>query len=343
MNSIKSNTAKIQQEALERIRQAKTLQELDALRIEYLGRKGKIAHLMDELSHLSLKEKRELGPIINSCKQACQQAYESKKEELTTQKFSASEAKKRHFDPTAYVPKRLHGTLHPMTHIQNEIEEVFLSMGYDIADGPEVETEFYNFEALKIPSDHPARDMWDTLWLDVPGLLLRTHTSSVQIHTMHERTPPFAVVAPGRCYRHEATDATHDFQFMQVEGVLIDKDIALSHLLATIESFLHLFFNKKLAIRVRPSYFPFVEPGIEMDIECPFCNHGCSLCKDTEWIEMCGAGLIHPNVLESCGIDNKHYKGFAFGFGLTRLAMLKYKINDIRLLHANHVSFLQQF
>ena len=186
--------------------------------------------------------------------------------------------------------------------------------------------------------------MWDTLWLDIPSLLLRTHTSPVQIHSLEKKGPPLAVVAPGRCFRHEATDASHDFMFSQVEGLLVDEHISMSNLLATMKEFMQtLFEKKKLAMRVRPSYFPFVEPGIEMDIECPFCNHGCSVCKYSEWIEMGGAGLVHPNVLDFCGINTKQYSGFAFGFGTTRLAMLKYDIHDIRLLHSNNIEFLKQF
>lgn len=217
-------------------------------------------------------------------------------------------------------------------------------MGFEIIDGPELEEDFYNFEALNIPPDHPARDMQDTFWLTLPGRLMRTHTSSVEIHAMLKKKPPLAIVVPGRAYRNEATDASHDFQFMQLEGLLVDKNVSLSNLLATMKSFLQTFFERKdLTLRIRPGYFPFVEPGIEIDMSCPFCTQGCAVCKRTRWIEVAPAGLTHPAVLKACSIDPTEYSGFAFGMGLTRLVMLKYGITDIRLLHSNKVEFLQQF
>lgn len=321
-----------------------SLEHLEDIRKEFLGRKGHIAELMNQLKDLPLEEKKEYGPKLNELKNYCQNAYDLKKKHLTNILLKQSQEKEKYFDVTAYIPNQLHGSLHPLTKIQENIITIFISMGFDIIQGPEVEDERHNFEALNIPKDHPARDMWDTLWLDVPGLLLRTHTSPVQIHHLENKKPPLALAAPGRCFRHEATDASHDFMFNQVEGLLVDKDISLSNLLATCKQFMTAIFeDTSLEIRVRPSYFPFVEPGIEMDLECPFCNHGCSVCKQTEWIEMGGAGLVHPNVLESCGINSKEYSGFAFGFGLTRLAMLKYGIHDIRLLHSNNIEFLKQF
>ena len=217
-------------------------------------------------------------------------------------------------------------------------------MGYEILDGPEVETDFYNFQALNIPADHPARDMQDTFWLTLPGFLMRTHTSSVEIHTMVNRKPPLAIVVPGRAYRNEATDASHDFMFMQLEGLFVDKNVSLAHLFATVQTFLQNLFEKKdLTIKVRPSYYPFVEPGVDIIMSCPFCPQGCSVCKRTRWIEIAGAGLTHPAVLEACKINPNEYSGFAFGFGLTRLVMLKYGITDIRLLHSNKIEFLKQF
>ena len=217
-------------------------------------------------------------------------------------------------------------------------------MGYEIINGPEIDTDFFNFETLNIPKDHPARDMHDTFWLDIPNMVMRTHTSSVQAHAMLEKKPPLAVATPGRCYRSEATDASHDYMFMQCEILFIDKNVSLSNLFATAKVFLQNLFGKNdLKIRVRPAYFPFVEPGVEMDITCPFCKTGCSVCKKTCWIEIGGAGLIHPNVLKSCNINPEEYSGFAFGFGLTRLVMLKYGINDIRLLHSTKLEFLKQF
>ena len=344
MKTLHERIQQIKQEFFQALSAATSIEALEQLRILFLGRKGKIAELMTELKTLSLEEKKELGPQLNILKQETEAAYTQQFEELEQKKIQQELLKKRSFDVTEYKPGTLTGTLHPLTQMTQHIEDIFISMGYEIAFGPEIETDFYNFEALNIAADHPARDMWDTFWLDVPGLLLRTHTSTVQIHTMLKEKPPFAIVAPGRCYRHEATDATHDYVFMQTEGLLIGKNISLSHLLATAQTFLRAIFDKKdITIRVRPGYFPFVEPGVEIDCSCPFCKHGCSVCKKTGWIEISGAGLVHPNVLKSCQIDPKVYSGFAFGFGLTRLVMLKYGINDIRLLHQPNVEFLNQF
>ena len=217
-------------------------------------------------------------------------------------------------------------------------------MGYQIVEGPEVETEYYNFEALNIPKNHPARDIMDTLWLTMPGYLLRTHTSTVQVHSMETKKLPLAIIAPGRVFRHEATDATHDFQFNQIEGVVIAENISLTHLLGTIKAFFRTLFNKEdLELKIRPDYFPFVEPGLEISISCPFCTEGCSLCKKTRFIEMGGAGLVHPNVLECSEINSKKYTGFAFGLGVDRIAMLMYGINDIRLFSTSKLEFLKQF
>lgn len=318
-------------------------QQLEKVRVDYLGRSGSIAALMEILKPLSLDEKRLWGPKLNAFKQEAQAAFDAKQEALAATARENAALKQHSFDVTAYQPHQLRGSLHPYTHVIEEIENVFISMGFKIVDGPEIETDYYNFKALNIPDDHPARDMHDTFWLDVPGMLLRTHTSPVEVHIMESTQPPIAIMAPGRCYRHEATDASHDFMFMQAEGLVIDKNISMSNLLATVQAFLQAIFEKELKIRVRPGYFPFVEPGIEIDISCPFCTKGCSVCKKTTWIETAGAGLVHPNVLRASNIDPTVYSGFAFGFGLTRLTMLKYGINDIRLLHSGKLDFLKQF
>lgn len=215
-------------------------------------------------------------------------------------------------------------------------------MGFAVADGPELETEFFNFTALNIPDNHPAREESDTFWIDNEHLL-RTQTSTVQIKTMMSQKPPIAIIAPGRTMRNEATDASHDFMFMQFEGLYIGEDVSIANLLATLKSFLTQFFGSDVKLRVRPGYFPFVEPGLEIDASCPFCKKGCSVCKKTKWIELMGAGLVHPNVLKHCKLDPEKYSGFAFGFGLTRLVMLKYQIPDIRLLHSGNIKFLKQF
>ncbi len=317
---------------------------LENLRIEFLGRKGHIAALMKQLKTLTLEEKQAIGPLINELKQDIEKEYDLKKQMLLEKNMQQAALKQQNFDVTAYKPKPLQSSLHIYTHLIERLENIFIAMGYEITDGPEVETDYYNFEALNIPADHPARELHDTFWLHIPNMLLRTHTSTVQAHAMEANGPPLALFAPGRCYRNEATDASHDFMFMQAEGLVIDKDISMAHLLATAQNFLQEFFEKKdLNIRVRPGYFPFVEPGVEIDASCPFCTTGCSVCKKTGWIELLGAGLVHPNVLQCSGIDPEHYSGFAFGCGLERLAMIKHGIYDIRLFRSSKINVLKQF
>lgn len=344
MKTLKQKIELIQQEYHDTLRTITSLDELEQFRITFLSRNGRITDLMAELKNLPLDEKKTFGPLVNNFKQYAQQAFEEKKTILLKNRLQEQLGKDLHFDVTAYIPNKTVGSLHPLTRVYKQIVDIFTSMGYGILDGPEVETEYYNFEALNIAQDHPARDIMDTLWLTSPGLLLRTHTSSVQIHGMKSHTPPFAFIAPGRVYRHEATDATHDFLFNQVEGVVVGENISLSHLLATLQSFFRTLFNRPdLELSIRPDYFPFVEPGIEVNITCPFCTNGCSLCKKTRYIEMGGAGLIHPNVLEHCNIDSKKYSGFAFGLGVDRVTMLMYAINDVRLLSSGKLEFLKQF
>lgn len=330
----------VKEQCISALNHALDLDSLERIRISFMGRNGSIAAFMDILKSKSVDEKRVLGPLLNDLKASCQAAYDAQFDRLSKKTGAAPQS----FDVTAYKPNQLNGSLHIYTQIIEQLSETFTSMGYTIVDGPEVETEQYNFTALNIPNDHPARDMHDTFWLSRPDRLLRTHTSSVQAHAMQESKPPFAIFAPGRCYRNEATDASHDFMFTQAEGMLVDKNVSMAQLLATARAFLQAFFEKKdLNIRVRPGYFPFVEPGVEIDATCPFCKNGCSICKKTGWIELLGAGLIHPNVLRASGIDPEIYSGFAFGFGIERLAMIKYGINDIRLFHSSNLQFLSQF
>lgn len=339
MKKIKKTIEEIETSCSKAFAKAKNSDELEQIRIEYLGRNGAVANLMSRLKECSLEEKRELGPLLNRLKTVLQEAYEIHKKRIDAQSVS-----KQLFDVTAYLPHQLRGSTHIYTKLMYELSTIFISMGYTVIDGPEVETDYYNFTALNIPEDHPARDSHDTFWLLTPDRLLRTHTSSVQAHAMEKTKPPLAIFAPGRCYRSEATDATHDFMFTQGEILLIDRNVSLANLLATAQAFLQTFFgNKDLEIRVRPGYFPFVEPGLEIDGSCPFCKTGCSICKRTGWIELLGAGLVHPNVLTSSGIDPENYSGFAMGFGIERLAMIKYGITDIRLFHRANIAFLRQF
>lgn len=333
---------KMLSEALPRI---KNLKELDDLRVQFLGKKGHITQLLAEIKNFSLEEKKEIGPLLHQLKLETDERLSAAKENLIKQQAQAENLKQQYFDVTATLTTTKVGHLHPYSQFVEEIQDIFMSMGYEIMDGPELETEEYNFTNLNIPQDHPARDVQDTFWIDrAMGLLMRSQTSTVQVHAMKNKKPPIAVVAPGRVYRQEATDASHDFMFMQCEGLFVDKDINLSHLLGTVQTFLKKLYKKNsLDIRIRPGFFPFVEPGIEIDMRCPFCKNGCSVCKKSTWIEVFPAGLIHPNVLKHCGINPDHYSGFAFGFGLTRLLMLKYGIDDIRLLLNGKMKFLEQF
>jgi len=317
---------------------------LEDVRLIFLSRKGHIASLMAELKAASIEQKKITGPALNALKQHIEQEYQNKLTWFNQRATEQEMARTYFFDVTAKKSRPYQGRLHAYTHITRELEDIFISMGFSIADGPELETDFYNFQALNIPLDHPARDMHDTFWVTYPHLLLRTHTSPVQIHVMEQQGAPLAVFSVGRTYRHEATDATHDFVFMQAEGIMVGKGISMANLLAIARAFLcHVFDKEDLAIRVRPGYFPFVEPGIEIDFSCPFCKNGCSRCKKSGWIELLGAGLIHPAVLRAVNIDPTQYTGFAFGMGIERLAMLKYGIDDCRLFHSAQLEFLHQF
>ena len=344
MHELELQISRISQEFTQALLAATTPAQLEEVRVLFLGRNGHITHLMSALKELSPEDKRIFGPQLQQLKRNAEEQVEDKKKQLEHELAQSELLKQRNFDVTAYRPTALKGSLHIYTHIIEKLEDIFISMGFQVVSGPEVETEFYNFDALNIPADHPARDLQDTFWLTNPGLLLRTHTSSVQIRIMEKSTPPIAIFAPGRVYRNEATDATHDFMFYQGEALLIDKNISVANLLATAQSFLQQFFEQKdLKIRVRPGYFPFVEPGLEIDASCPFCTTGCSVCKYSTWIELLGSGLVHPHVLRSCNIDPEIYSGFAFGFGIDRLAMVKYGITDIRLFRSGSIDFLNQF
>ncbi len=338
MKSLKKRIQSVEKEAHNAFKKCTTAQAVEEKRIHYLGRKGVFTDLMSQLKAAPLEQKRELGPLLNTLKKSLQEAYEKKNNSFSAQTDRDT------FDVTAYLPNQTYGSLHILTHIQEELNSIFTSMGYTVADGPEVETEYYNFTTLNIEQDHPARDSHDTFWLSNPERLLRTHTSTIQARVMEKTGPPLAIFSPGRVYRNEALDASHNFLFHQAEGLFVDKNVSVSHLLATAKTFLQAFFQTdELNIRVRPGYFPFVEPGLEIDASCPFCKDGCSVCKYTTWIELLGAGLVHPNVLRYGGIDPDEFSGFAFGFGIERLAMVKYGINDIRLFQNNQLQFLTQF
>lgn len=345
MADITASIAQVKKDFSAQLAAAQTLEALEAVRISFLGRQGTLTELMGQLKNASADEKRILGPLLNELKTWIQTEFDAKKQELETLSARADQEKEKQFDVTAYRYQPLNGGLHVYTKFVRQLSEIFVSMGYEIVDGPEIVNEYYNFEALNIPADHPARTDHDTFWLaHQPGMLLRTHTSSIQAREMEKRDLPMALFAPGRCYRNEATDATHNFMFMQAEGMLIDKNVSVANLLATARAFLQAIFEtEKLEIRVRPGYFPFVEPGLEIDMNCPFCKTGCSVCKKTGWIELLGSGLIHPNVLRASGIDPDKYSGFAFGMGIERLAMIKYGITDIRYFQSMKMAVLEQW
>jgi phenylalanyl-tRNA synthetase alpha chain len=344
MSTLKDQIITCRQELQEALKVAKSDHELEQTRITFLGRTGRVAQLMTHLKELSPEDKRTFGPLLNELRQWSEQAYEEKKQILAEEQRQQAAQRQKHFDVTAYKPGLPKGSIHVLTDIIEQLQGIFTSMGYTIADGPELETEHHNFVALNIPADHPARDMQDTFWLPQPHTLLRTHTSNIQIRTMEKNSPPLAIFGCGRVYRPEATDASHDFMFMQAECLMVDKNISVANLLATIQTFVQEYFGKKdLKVRVRPGYFPFVEPGLEVDAACPFCTTGCSVCKRTGWIELGGSGLVHPNVLRCCNIDPEIYSAFAFGFGLERLAMIRHGINDIRLMRSSTIDFLDQF
>jgi len=317
-------------------------EDVEKLRIEFLGRKGNIADLMAHFKILPEEERRKFGPIIQKIRSEIEQMLSDK--ESVYAKATPDDSQKSFFDVTTSLSSELKGTKHIFSQVVEELEDIFISMGYDIVYGNEVEDAYYNFTALNIPENHPAREATDTFWLTKPGMLLRTHTSSVQAHIMKKGKLPLAIFSSGRCYRNEKTDATHDFMFMQYECMFIDTEVSISNLLATAQNFLRALFKREdLNIRVRPGYFPFVEPGVELDATCPFCKGGCAFCKKTGWIEMFGAGLIHPNVLKMSGIDETKYSGFALGGGIERLIMLRHGIPDIRLFRSNKIAFLDQF
>lgn len=357
---------KMEQDALAAIEATRSLSELKQVRARYLGRAdGALTLILRKLGTVSIEERTRLGPLAQSLKAKLEQRCDAKEQEILHRGTSPVDAT---------LPPRhpLNGKLHPLTQVRWQLEDIFTRMGFIIADGPEVESEWYNFDALNMPSWHPARDMQDTFYVNAERrgtsrlsqtredakkmrLVLRTQTSPVQIRAMEKYGVPLRCIVPGRVYRNEATDARHENAFWQIEGLMIDKDISLAHLITVAKIFLKDLLGDDIGIRVRPGYFPFTEPSIEMDITCQLCTEQrgksaqnnaevkCPVCKGTEWLEFMGAGLVHPFVLNAGGVDPKKYSGFAFGFGLTRLVMMKYGVSDIRLLTSGDIRFLKQF
>ncbi len=318
-------------------------QALKAVEREYLGKKGVVARLLASIPQLAPEQRPQAGKTANQIKQAVAQAIEARQRALDAATLEA-ERSGAGFDASLPPARALRGSLHPLTQVTRELEDLFQSMGYQVLDGPEVELDYYNFEALNIPADHPARDSQDTFYCDEQGhFVMRTHTSPVQVRAMERLTPPYRIVVPGKCFRQETTDASHDHTFHQMEGLVVGVDISVAHLIGAMKTLLRGIFKRDLEIRLRPGFFPFVEPGFELDARCPFCQAGCSVCKRTTWIELLPCGLVHPNVLRAGGLDPEQWSGFAFGLGLSRLVMLRHGIDDIRHLLAGDVRFLEQF
>lgn len=318
------------------------LAALDEVRVRYMGKKGVLTDQLKQLGQLPADQRREAGQEINKAKQALAAALDARKESMQEEALNERLQAER-VDVTLPGRGVETGSLHPITLTIKRIEAIFAQLGFDVVEGPEIEDDFHNFTALNVPEHHPARAMHDTFYFD-DGLLLRTHTSSVQIHTMEDQEPPYRVIAPGRVYRCDS-DITHSPMFHQVEGLMVDKDVTFADLKGVLDAFFKAFFEvDELPIRFRASYFPFTEPSAETDIQCVLCEgEGCKVCSHTGWLEVMGCGMVHPEVLKHTGVDADKYTGFAFGFGVERLAMLRYGIDDLRILFDNDTRFLQQF
>ncbi len=335
---------KLQESALSELQSVETIEQLDALVLKYFGRsKGLLNNVLKNIKNLSESDRRTLGAQANEVKVAIWKLIDEKRNEIR------SKNKPEFLDLTA-TGKTTLGHLHPITQMSKEIKEVFRSMGYSVLVGPEIESDYYNFEALNIPSEHPARDMFDTFYVKDPNpkskekLVLRTHTSPMQARVMENYKPPFAVIIPGRTFRNEATDARHEHTFYQVEGLVVDENISLANLKWSLDTLIQKIFGGEIKTQYRPSYFPFTEPSVEVLMSCIFCNQkGCSICSRTGWLEVLGAGMVHPKVFEVAGYPKGKYSGFAFGLGIMRFAMLKYNIPDIRMFHQNDARLLKQF
>ena len=336
------NIIKLKQLAIKDIENINTESALEQMRLKYLGRKqGELTAVLRGLKDMKPGERAKVGKGANVLKNQIIKLIDKKKSELKKAQVAQTSDKK--LDITAPGKKTQIGHLHPITQVQRQIEDIFSSMGFSIIEGPEIEKEYYNFDALNIAKDHPARDMMDTFWLK-NGLLLRTHTSPVQARYMEKNNPPLRIISPGRCFRHEALDASHEATFHQVEGLMVDKKISIANLKGIFLVFIRRLFSKDAKIRLRPGFFPFVEPGFELDMSCIICKgKGCSLCKQTGWLEIMPGGMVHPNVFKYAGYIPGKWQGFAFAIGLDRITLMKYKINDIRLFYQNDLRFLKQF
>ena len=339
---MKEQLEAIRQEAEAALQTCTDAKQLDAIRVQYLGKKGALTAILKQMGKLSAEERPVMGQLANAVRSDIESAI-TKQQAAIAEAALEQKLQSETLDITLPGKQKKIGGLHPLTIVENEIKEIFLGMGFSVADGPEVEYDYYNFEALNLPPDHPARDTQDTFYI-TDNILLRTQTSSVQVHVMEQQKPPIRVISPGRVFRSDAIDATHSPLFHQVEGLVVDKGITMADLKGTLELLMQRLHGDDCKIRLRPHHFPFTEPSAEVDVMCYNCyGKGCRLCKGEGYIELLGAGMVHPKVLEGCGIDSNVYSGFAFGLGLERIVMRRYNIQDMRLLFENDYRFLEQF
>lgn len=333
--------SEIQKEYLEKIKEAKTLKQLDEIFLALFGKKGELNLLPKEFDKLSEEEKRKVSPLFNLIKQELEQAIEKRRNDIREEGYKNLEQEKFNLQPSRLQARK--GHLHPLTQIEQQTAEIFQKIGFSQFEAPHIDSDFNNFEVLNIPQDHPARDLWDTLYI-IPGkLLLRTHTSNSQIRILKQNKPPIRLMNLGRCFRYEAIDARHEHTFEQFELVYVDKNVSMANLQYLSEYFLKSIFGVEIKVRLKPKYYPFVEPGVGVDGQCIFCKgQGCKVCGGAGWLELAGAGMIHPKVLRAGGIDPSIYSGIAWGFGPPRMAMLKFSIEDIRLFNSGDLRFLQK-
>jgi len=335
------NLKSLKNRAQNEIKKTDNLKELDDVFKKYLGKRGEVTQVLRSLEKLPKTKRVKIGKKANKLKNFLKTQFDQKAEGIK-EKIKKELEEREWIDITVPGKKPGIGHLHPLTQVKRKVEEIFQSMGFTVVEGPEIETEWYNFDALNIPKDHPARDLWDTFYLK--SGLLRTHTTPVDVRYMEKNNPPLRIITMGRVFRHEATDASHEVNFYQLDGLMVGKDISVANFKAIIQEFFRRFFEKPVKIRMRPGYFPFVEPGFEVDMTCLVCQgKGCSACAKTGWMEMMGAGMVHPAVFKNSGLNPKFWQGFAFGMGQDRLAMMKYKVNDIRLFYSGDLRFLYQF
>lgn len=332
----------IKNAAVEALEQCDNLKALDELKVKYLGKKGELTAILKQMGKLSPEERPVIGQLANEVRATIEEEVAARMKALKEAEMEKQLAAEK-IDVTMPGQKFQVGKKHPLTLVMDEIKEIFLGMGFDVVSGPEVELDYYNFEALNIPKDHPARDTQDTFYIN-ENVVMRTQTSPVQIRTMEQRKPPIRIISPGRVYRSDALDATHSPVFHQIEGLVVDKGITMSDLKGTLEMFVKSLYGEDSVVRFRPHHFPFTEPSAEMDVMCFNCHgEGCHVCKGEGWIEILGAGMVHPKVLQNCGIDPEEYSGFAFGLGLERVVMRRFAIDDIRMFFDNDMRFLDQF